>query len=79
MKSDKISRKITAKTVEKEIKKQFGYDVNLINGRGYFYFIDDDGNSLDSWSTTSVMVNSLNQLSLEQWVEEFKWLMNDNK
>ena len=79
MKSDKISRKITAKTVEKEIKKQFGYDVNIINGRGYFYFIDDDGNSLDSWSTTSVMVNSLNQLSLEQWVEEFKWLMNDNK
>jgi hypothetical protein len=79
VKLDEIAKSVSAKMIAKEIKKRFGYDVELINGHGYFYFIEpDELHRLDSWETTSVMVNSLRQLDLEQWMNEFKSLMDDN-
>lgn len=69
----------SSKAITKAIKAKFGYDVELIRGRGYYYFADaSDKSVVDYWSTTAVYVNSLNQLTLPQWLEEFESLMKDN-
>jgi hypothetical protein len=47
-------------------------NVELVKGEGYFYFVYDKG---DVYETRSVMVNSLNELPLDQWVEEAKDLI----
>jgi len=57
---------LTLKAVNAEITKR-GLNLELFKGQGYFYFSGDACNLRQS---TSVMVNSLNQLTLEQWVEE---------
>lgn len=65
----------TIKKVNEEIVK-IGIQAELIKGDGYFYFIGDD---VELAFTTSVMVNSLNQLSLEEWVEEAINFKNESK
>ena len=73
-------KRLTAKTVCNEIKKRFGYEVELVNGNGYFYFVEPDHlHRLDRWSTTSVYVNSLNQMDLEGWMGSFENLLKDNE
>jgi hypothetical protein len=43
--------------------------VELVRGKGYLYFVFDDGKRYD---TLSVMVPRLNDLALAQWVNEGK-------
>jgi len=43
--------------------------LELVKGKGYLYFVFDDGKRYD---TLSVMVARLNDLSLAQWVDEGK-------
>lgn len=43
--------------------------LELVRGKGYFYFVFDDGKRYD---TLSVMVYRLNDLTLAQWVDEGK-------
>jgi len=50
------------------------YNVQLVRGKGYFYF---DGPGTERWAATAVYVNSLNQLSLEQWIDEYKYLSGE--
>lgn len=59
---------LTIKGVNGHIK-HLGYE--LVNGRGYFYFspIDASHRVLHS---SMVMVNRLNQLTLDQWEQELK-------
>ena len=47
-------------------------NVELVKGAGYFYFVYDKG---EAYKTRSVMVYSLNELSLDQWVDEAKDLI----
>lgn len=42
--------------------------IELVKGNGYFYFIGDDVDI----DISGVYVNSLNQLTLKQWIEEAK-------
>jgi len=43
--------------------------VELVKGKGYFYFVYDDGKK---YNTLTVPVYKLNELTLAQWVEEGK-------
>jgi hypothetical protein len=43
--------------------------VELVKGKGYLYFVFDDGKRYD---TLSVMVPRLNDLTLDRWVAEGK-------
>lgn len=58
---------LTTKQVVKAIKEKFGVDVKMYKGNGYYYF---DGKCVDGCFSTSVFVNTLNQLTLEQWLYE---------
>lgn len=53
-------------TVNTEIAKR-GISAELVKGEGYFYFI---GDAVEHADTSSVYVNSLNELSLDRWMEE---------
>jgi hypothetical protein len=63
---------LTLKRVNKAIKELGGEEV-LVKGDGYYYFWE--GTAPD-WKSSSVMVCRLNQLTLEQWIEEYKSLKN---
>jgi len=58
------------KTVNRELKKLGSVD-ELVKGDGYFYFA---GETSLSWSQCSVYVNSINQLTLDEWIEEYNSL-----
>lgn len=60
--------KVTCATVNKELKR-LGYNVKMYKCRDYFYFV---GDCLDLSTTTMVCVNSANDLSVEEWIQEFK-------
>lgn len=61
---------LTLKKVNKALQ-ELGAQEILVKGEGYYYFIE--GNSY-SWETSSVMVMTLNELSLEEWIAEWKSL-----
>lgn len=63
---------LTLKQVNKALKDK-GYEAELIKGKNYFYFT---GNSINCAVSASVMVNSINQLSLNEWVKEYEGLMS---
>lgn len=48
--------------------KAMGRKERLVAGRGYCYFTD--GNT-SSWHQTAVYVNSISQLTVASWMEEF--------
>ena len=60
---------LTTKKIVKAIKENFGVDVQMFKGNGYYYFI---GSCLEEAKITSVDVDTINELSLEQWMNEFK-------
>lgn len=60
---------LTTKKIVKAIKENFGVDVQMFKGKGYYYFI---GSCLEEAKITSVDVDTINELSLEQWMNEFK-------
>jgi hypothetical protein len=66
--------RITLSNINKALKAK-GYDVELIRGKEYFYFI---GFSVESWKTTSVNVFHLTDLSVEEWVKEYERLKAEN-
>jgi len=51
-------------------------DVRLAKGDGYFYFTSGE---TANWLDTTVRVPTLNNLTLEQWIEEFKRLKTVNE
>jgi hypothetical protein len=61
------------KTVNKSINH---FNLQLIRGNGYFYFIGLDGQALNE---ASIYVYRLNHLSLNQWVSEAKLVAALNK
>ena len=61
-------------TVNKEIKN-LGFDCKLVKGNGYFYFMVL---IFDKVKDSCVYVNSLNQLTMQQWLFELKSKLNGN-
>lgn len=67
--------KLTCATINKELKK-LGYAERLVKGSGYMYFMEGDANG---WKQTAVYVTSANDLSLEQWLFEYRSLKGDDE
>lgn len=65
---------LTLKRINKEIKN-IGFDCELVKGEGYFYFF---GKDFELIKDSCVYVNSLNQLSTEQWLFELTSKINYN-
>lgn len=69
---------LTLKAVNKEIQKKYP-GVILEKGKGYFYiYSEDEDHKLHSLFTRSIGVNSLNQLTMEQWLSSVDYLFEDN-
>ena len=66
--------RVTLKAIHDELQR-LGHDVRLEKGDGYFYFWSGEAND---WLDKTVRVPTLNSLTLEQWVEEFKRLKKLN-
>ncbi len=58
---------LTLKAVNKAMVAR-GYSDELVKGDGYFYFI---GEKADQFYSSSVYVYRLNQLTLEQWLDDY--------
>jgi hypothetical protein len=61
---------VTIKAVNKAVAA-LGSSDELVKADGYFYFWGYDASN---WPSSSVMANRVNDLTLEQWVEEYKSL-----
>jgi hypothetical protein len=57
---------IQLRTVNKKLKELGFGQYELVKGEGYFYVC---GPEVELWYTSSIYVYSLNQLSLDQWIE----------
>lgn len=65
--------------VRKHIQKKYP-DLNLIRGKGYFYFVSDTNEKLSydlnsKLDTTSVLVCNIYDLTLDQWLLEADEIM----
>lgn len=58
--------RLTVKMVNKAIADR-GHSEELVKGNGYWYFAEGNAHL---WPATSVYVYSLNDLTLEGWLEE---------
>ena len=56
--------------------KRLGHNARLDKGDGYFYFL---GVERANWLDTTVQVQTLSSMTLEQWVDEFKRLKKLNQ
>ena len=66
---------VTLKQVNKALKVA-GFEGELVKGKDYFYFVSDELDKL-RLQTTSVMVNRLSALTVEQWVAEYRTLLTN--
>lgn len=53
--------------------KKKGFDVSVVNGRGYFYLIDKDGYPIEE---SSNYVFSVRHFSYESWLEHIEQFIN---
>ena len=59
---------LTLKQVNKAIAAKGGKE-ELVKGSGYYYFVEG---TAWSWTRQSVYVNTLNQMTLEAWVNSWE-------
>lgn len=55
-------------SVNRELQR-LGHQVELAKGKGYFYFRSGEA---ANWIDPGVRVRKLNDLTLKQWVEQFR-------
>jgi hypothetical protein len=63
------------KTVNDELANR-GYKAELAKGSGYFYF---SGGETKDWLDRTVKARTINQLTLKQWILEFRRLKELNE
>jgi hypothetical protein len=69
-----MAARVTLKAVNDELARR-GHRARLERASGYFYFWSED--SAD-WIDRTVRVETLNSLTLDQWVREYLWLKKVN-
>lgn len=62
--------RVTLNKVTEAIRALGGAE-ELVKGNGYFYFA---GGNTGSWYSTSVYTYRLSDLTLDQWIDEYKTL-----
>lgn len=69
---------LTLKAVNREIHK-FYPQVDLFKGDGYFYLWPRAGfTGLDWAKTTSIMVNRINDMGIDGWMEDVHAIMENS-
>lgn len=69
-----MSKRLTIASINAAIKAKGGNEI-LYKGNGYFYFWEGDA---PDWHSSSVMVYRLNDLTLEQWVNEWERMRDEH-
>jgi hypothetical protein len=67
-------KRITLNAINTELAR-LGYAERLFRGEGYFYF--GEGEADGRWPSSSVWVYRLSQLSLDEWIQEYRRLAAD--
>lgn len=70
------------RNINKAIKAETGYDINVHKAEGCVSFYSDDnttGLMLARFDETTVYVNTIYSLSVEEWVERFQYILEKNK
>ena len=60
--------RLVLSSVNRELQR-LGHNVELAKGKGYFYFHSGEA---ANWIDPGVRVRKLNDLTLKQWVEQFR-------
>jgi len=71
---DNIRMPFTLKTINAELAKR-GFKATLVKGDGYFCFLSKP---LGDWIGT-VRVPTIHAVTVDQWIEEFKTLLEKNR
>jgi len=74
--------RVTLNNISKAIKEKHGVDVSLFRGEGYHYFYSDlehEGAVLSGMWSSSVLIYNLNMLTVDEWVEKFEELFEDDQ
>ena len=67
--------RLTLKTVNGELARR-GHHARLENASGYFYFL---GGEATDWIDRTVQARRISDLTLEQWMEQFRRLKKLNQ
>lgn len=64
----------------RRLMKQAGLDdIMLMQDNGYLYITSDTNDEIFTLPETSIYVNSFRDMTPEEWVEEIKRLLDQNK
>lgn len=64
----------------RKLMKQTGLeDISLIQDNGYLWIMSDTNEDVFKLPETSIYVNSFRDMTPEEWVEEIKHLLDQNK
>jgi hypothetical protein len=66
---------VSRKVINAELERH-GFHTTLLQGDGYFYF---RGGEAADWLDRTVPVPTLQSLTLEQWIEQFRILKQKNR
>ena len=67
-------KRVTLNGVRRALEARGVKGVELVAGRGYFYFWptdDKEDNRMCVWPSTSVYVCQLNSMSVERWIDQY--------
>jgi hypothetical protein len=70
-----MAARLTLKAINDELSRR-GYNVRLEKSSGYFYFF---GGEVTDWLDRTVPGTTVNTLTLDQWIDEFKRLKKLNQ
>jgi hypothetical protein len=70
-----MAARVTLKAVNDELARR-GHHARLEKASGYFYFF---GGEATDWLDRTVPVTTVNALTLDQWIDEFKRLKKVNR
>jgi hypothetical protein len=69
-----MAARVTLKAINDELNRR-GHNTRLEKASGYFYFFGGDATD---WIDRTVRVETVNALTLEEWMAEFKRLKKVN-
>jgi hypothetical protein len=75
------SQRLTINKINARIQERFS-GIKLTRGKGYFYLYSDDevlALKLAALHTTTISVYSLNQVTMDRWMEFVEYVLKDSE
>lgn len=66
--------RVTINKINEALRRLAPAETEIVRGNGYFYFA---GTEPSGFRSQSVYVNNLNDLTVEEWVREYRYLRGD--